>query len=410
MDNKQLFGMALGLQEPWLITSIEFSTSELTGEKELRIIIDFYKGSKFKGSDEKSYTAYDTKKREWRHLNFFQHKCYLQCDVPRIKKSDNKVEQVEVPWARPGSGFTLLFELFALELVKNEMPVNKVARTVSENANRIWTILNYYVDCSYARKDHSQVRQLGIDETSVKKGHNYITVGVDMEKREVLHVSHGKDKAAVEAIRAYLETKECPSEQIEQISLDMSPSFISGSLEQFPKANLTFDRFHVKKLLNEAMDKVRKSERKEHDLLKGHRYTFLKNENNLSEKQRGSRDKLLKLYPKLGEAYRLKILFDDLWDMKTAKQVEQFTDDWIEQVNKSKIIPFIEFTKTIQKHWYGIANYVNSQLTNGILEGINSKIQLAKRRARGFRDVANFITIIYLVAGKLDLNYPHKTL
>lgn len=290
------------------------------------------------------------------------------------------------------------------------MPVNKVARILGEGANRIWTILNYYVGSAYQAVDHSEVKQIGIDETSSKKGHQYLTVAVNMEQRQVIHVTPGKDKQCITAIRTYLESKSCSPTQIEEICLDMSPAFIAGSLEEFPEAALTFDRFHVKQLLNKAMDQVRKAERKEHDLLKGHKYTFLKNERNLSDKIKQQRDELLQLYPTLGEAYRLKVLFEDFWDMKTEKQADLFLEDWCEQVKKSKIHPFEQFVNTIKAHWYGITSYIKSQLTNGILEGINTKIQLAKRRARGYRNTANFITMIYLIAGKLNLNHPHKTL
>ncbi|TXB63801.1 ISL3 family transposase [Phaeodactylibacter luteus] len=409
MKNKELFAMALGINTPWFIQKIEFTESELNDSRELHLFLDFKPGSAFKVSDGDKYTAYDTRDKTWRHLDFFQHRCYLHAKVPRVKKSDGKVEQVEVPWARPGSGFTLLFESFVLQLIECEMPVSKVGQLVGEYANRIWTILNYYVRGAYQREDHSQVKELGIDETSTKKGHNYITVAVDMDERKVVHVTPGKDKQSVSNIQQYLESKGCKAEQIEEVSLDMSPSFISGSLESFPNAALTFDRFHVKKLLNKAMDKVRQAERKEHELLKGHKYTFLKGEEKLSKSQKEKRDSLLKLYPTLGEAYRLKVLFDDFWEIKEEGQAELFLADWCSQAEESKIFPFIEFVKTLKAHWYGIMSFTTSRLTNGILEGINTKIQLAKRRARGYRNLNNFITMIYLLAGKLDLKYPHKS-
>lgn len=410
MKSKELFAMALGVQDPWFIKEIEFGKEGTEKEKELHIYFDFYKGTKFKSTDGGAYSAYDTRSRRWRHLNFFEHRCYLYCEVPRVQKQDGKVEMVEVPWARAGSGFTLLFECFALSLIENEMPVNKAAKILQENASRLWTTLNFYVGSAYERADHSNIEQLGIDETSVRKGHQYITTAVDMDEHKIVHVTTGKSKKSVARIREYLDSKSCPPEQISQISLDMSPSFIAGTLEEFPNACLTFDRFHVKKLLNKAMDKVRRIERKEHEMLKGHKYTFLKDPKKLSDKRKNKLSELITLYPTLGEAYRLKLLFDDLWNMETINRAESFLEDWCEQCKKSNILPFIDFVNTVYTHWYGIVQYINSKLTNGILEGLNTKIQLAKRRARGFRQVDNFITMIYLLAGKLDLAYPHKTL
>ena len=409
MNNLELFQIALGLGKPWLITEVDFKEVAGTDGKELHIAIDFYKGSEFSGTDGGKYKAYDTRERTWRHLDFFQHKCYLHCNVPRIRLKGGNVEQVEVPWARAGSGFTLLFEAFCLQLVQQEMPVNKVGQTVGEYGQRIWTILQYYIGKAYDQADHSEVKELGIDETSTRKGHRYITVAVDMDKRNVIRVEEGRDKDSINQVVKYLESKGTVPEQIKEICIDMSPSYIAGCLDSFPNAAITFDRFHVKKLLNVAMDEVRKAERREHDLLKGHKYTFLRNSDKLSDERRNQMNDLLKLYPTLGEAYRLKILFDDFWDMQNSSQAEVFLEDWCQQAEKSGIHPFIKFVGTLKAHWYGIISFTTSRLTNGILEGINTKIQLAKRRARGYRDIKNFISIIYLIAGNLNFNYPHRS-
>ncbi len=408
MNSLPLFTAALGLQAPWQITEAKFE-EQADGARCLHLWIDFERGAKFSYGDEQQLTAYDTVERQWRHLDFFQHKCFLHCRVPRVQLADGKVKTVSLPWARPGSGFTLLFEAYVLQLVELETPVNKVGQAVRENPHRLWTIIRHYVGRAYQALDHSKVKQIGIDETSTKKGHHYITAAVDLDQRRVVHVTTGKSKESVGAIRKYLTTKDCCAEQIEEVCIDMSPSFIAGVLEEFPQASITFDRFHVVKLLNEAMDRVRKAERREHDLLKGHKYTFLKSEANLSDTKRAERDELLKLYPTLGDAYRLKILFNDFWDMQDETRAEAFLNDWVEQARASGIVPFIDFVATLKRHWYGVISFITSRITNGILEGTNTKIQLAKRRARGYRNLDNFIAMIYLLAGKLDLRYPFKS-
>lgn len=219
MDNKKLFSTALNLESPWYINEIKFEKNESLNEDELHIHLDFERGSIFKSKSGEEHTAYDTRHRSWRHLNFFQHKCYIHAYVPRVKKDDGKVEQVEVSWSRAGSGFTLLFECYALKLIEYEMLVNKVGELVGEYPSRIWNILNYYVRNSYGREDHSKVRQLGIDETSTKKGHNYITVAVDMETSKVIHVTGGKDKQSVVNIRDYLNKKGSTPEQVKKSAL-----------------------------------------------------------------------------------------------------------------------------------------------------------------------------------------------
>jgi len=407
MNSEALFTLALGLNTPWEVHKVELVA--LPGEhKELHIEIGFQKGAKFPDESGTPCGVYDTLTRQWRHLNFFEHTCYIHCDVPRIQTTAGKVMQIPVPWARPGSGFTLLFEAFAMYLVEREMPVKRAAETLKVYPQRIWNVFDYWVSLAREKDDPSTITKLGIDETSSKKGHNYVTIGVDMESKRVIHAVEGKGKAAVASIQERLISKNVQPEQIVQASMDLSPAFISGVTEYFPKAEITFDRFHVVKLLNEAMNKLRILEQKEHALLKGQKYSFLKNPKNLNEKQKVKLDETIQLYPALGNAYRLKILFNDLWDMPNKKAAQEFMINWCAEVRLYKIGPFIEFTQTLLAHWYGILNFFESRLTNGLLEGINHKIQLAKRRARGYRNTSNYINMIYFLCGKLEFDYPHR--
>ena len=403
MNSTEIFALALGLESPWKIEGVEMKITE-NSIKELHLHIGYSKGYQFKDKDGNSCSVYDTKDKEWRHMNFFEHHCYIHCPVPRIKTGEGKVRQVDVPWARKQSGFTLLFEALAMSLIENEMPTNKVAKLLGEHPNRIWRIFNYWIELAYQKDDIRQVTQLGFDETSRRKGHSYITVAVDLEERRVIHVVKGKNAKTIRDIKVYLDDKGVPAKQISQASIDLSPAFISGIMEHFPQADITFDRFHVVKLLNEAMDTVRKQERKEHEQLKGHKYTFLKNK--LSDKKQSELSELITLYPTLGEAYRLKILFNDLWTMPDKDSAIAFINHWFDDVEKSKIQPFMKFAKTVKAHLSGIINFIETKITNAILESINNKIQMAKKRARGYRNTNNFINMIYFLCSKLKFDYP----
>jgi len=405
MNSSTLFSMALGLQSPWQVNDISFAADDST-RKELHLHIGFVRGSRFPDETGVACPVHDTVEREWQHLNFFEHHCFLHCGVPRIKTSDGKVVTVEVPWSRPGSGFTLLFEAFAMALIEREMPVNRVAEILGVNPQRVWSLFNYWVDQARDADDPSSITQLGVDETSSRKGHKYVTLGVDLETSRVIHACEGKGKETLHNIQQHLECKGVSKEQITQISMDLSPAFIAGAAKSFPQAAITFDRFHVVKLLNEAMDKVRRVERLEHEELKGHKYTFLKNRQNLSDKQEKSLSEMIELYPNLGKAYRLKVLFNDLWEMPDKTAATTFLTNWCNDVEEAKIPAFMAFAKTVKGHWSGIIHFVESRITNGILEGINSKVQLAKRRARGYRNMGNFINMIYFLCGKLKFNYP----
>ena len=405
MNSTTLFSMALGLQSPWQVNDISFAAEE-SKQRELHLHIGFPRGSRFPDETGAACPVHDTVEREWQHLNFFEHHCYLHCGVPRIKTSDGKVVTVNVPWSRPGSGFTLLFEAFAMALIEREMPVSRVAEILGVNPQRVWTLFNHWIEKARKSDDVSSITQLGVDETSSRKGHKYVTLGVDLEKSRVIHACTGKGKATLKSIQQRLESKGVAAAQITQLSMDLSPAFIAGAAESFPAAAITFDRFHVVKLLNEAMDKVRKVERLEHDDLKGHKYTFLKNRQNLTDKQEKSLTDMIELYPNLGKAYRLKVLFNDLWEMPGKELATAFLTDWCDEVEEAKIPAFMAFAKMVKGHWSGIIHFVESRITNGILEGINSKVQLAKRRARGYRNTDNFINMIYFLCGKMKFDYP----
>lgn len=405
MNSIQLFQAALALPSPWYVQSVEFKKT--FGKSQLDIHIAFLKGSKFKDEDGQDCPVHDTLEKTWRHLDFFQHECYLHARVPRIRTSAGKIELIQVPWARFGSGFTLLFEAFAMCLIENEMPVNKAAAILKVYPNRLWTIFKYWVKRALGKDDQSTVTKLGIDETSCKKGHSYVTIAADLEAERVIFACPGKDEKTMDALRVHLVNKAVNPEQIKQIGMDMSPAYISGVRKNFLQAAITFDRFHVVKLLNEALDTVRKAERREHEALKGHKYTFLKKQSSLNAEEKLAKYQFIEDYPILGEACRLQELFNDFWDFNDKEEAEAFLAYWCDFVDEAGILPFKKFAATLKSHWSGVVNYIEAKISNGILEGINSKIQLAKRRARGYRNIHNFVYMIYFIAGKLSFDYPH---
>lgn len=399
-NSEQIFAIALGLKEPWHIEKIVFSKEQ----SQLDIYLKFIRGSTFMMDDQQEYTAYDTSDRTWQHLDFFQHKCYLHAKVPKVKQADGKIKTYPVPWARKGSGFTLLFEAFSMLLIENEMPVNKVAKVVKVYPNRLWNVFNYWISKAHKQDIIEDLDKIGFDETSVRKGHDYITTMVDLNTRRVLFATEGKGADCIEKSIAYLDEKVVDIDAIKQVCIDMSPAFISGCVRYIPDAAITFDKFHVMKEVNKAMDELRKLERIGNDILKKHKYTFLKNK--LSHKIKNERDLLLEMFPKLGEGYRLKYLFKDFWDLKDKEEAESYLAFWCDIADDSGIFPFQKAVRTIKAHWSGIINYIESRINNGILEGLNSKIQLAKKRARGYRNTKNFINMIYFTCGKLKFDYP----
>ena len=259
MNDIQLFQMALGLTPPWQVRDCRFDPAKT----QLDLDLDFPKGSEFAcpecGAPAK---AYDTQDKQWRHLNFFQHTCYLHARLPRVKCDKCGVRQVQVPWARPGSGFTLLFEAYVLALAKN-MPVMAVARLVGEHDTLLWRQIDHWVNEARDERDDNAVKEVGVDETSCKRGHNYISVFVDLEQRRVLFATPGKDAATVAAFAQDLKAHGGDPDKIVEVCSDMSKAFIAGVRDHLPEAAHTFDKFHLVKLVNEAVDEVRRAEQEE---------------------------------------------------------------------------------------------------------------------------------------------------
>ena len=407
MDSKDIFALALNLSDPWKVTEMKLTKPEGLQRGRLDIYIEFGSGSQFVDDHGHLCSVYDSTERTWQHLNFFEHTCYLHARVPRIKQKDGKVKTVQVPWARQGSGFTLLFEAFAMLLIEYEMPINKVGSTIRVEPHRVWRVFNHWVEKGVKKDNLSTVTQIGIDDTSSKKGHNYVTVNVDLEKRRVIHVCEDRGMEAIAELANVLEEKGGDPNAITKVAIDMSPSYISGVQTSLPNAQITFDKFHIVAKLSEAMNEVRKLESKGNQLLKGHKYTVLKNYNKLGDSKQDELDFLLMMYPRLGEAYRLKTMFNDFWDIKDEMEAITYLTFWCDLVNDTDIFPFKRFVKTLQAHWSGIINYIKSRINSGVMEGINNKIQLAKRRARGYRNIRNYINMIYFMAGKMKWDYPH---
>ena len=403
MDTKDLFAAALNLPKPWTIAEIEFKPDK-TGNLELHINLSFARGSKFPCPEcETLCSTHDKSARTWRHLNFFQYKTYLHADLPRVKCAEHGVKTISVPWAREGSGFTLLFEGWVVELAKH-LPVDTIAKMVDEHDTRLWRFIKHYVDVARTKEDYSEVTSIGIDETS-KKGHNYITVVVDLNQKKVIFATDGKDSSTVGAFATDFKEHNGKSENVRIVTCDMSLGFKKGIREQFPKSATIIDKFHVIKHANEAVDKVRREEAKSNVELRNTKYIWLKNDENLTENQKERKVALQKLHLKTARAYSMRVELQDIYDTSFNKEdagirLEKLCSWMI----RSRLDPMKKLANMLREHSEEILNYFSNRYTNAILEGMNSIIQNIKCRARGFRNDEYFKTMIYLVCGKLNLN------
>lgn len=406
---EELFQNALGITSPWYIESIEFNTEQ----SRLDIFLNFYKGATFKDNGEddasgKVYPAYDTLRKEWRHMNFFQHECYLHARVPRIKRDDGKVRLIAPPWSGKLKGFTLLFEAFLIQMCRS-MPVHHVSKLTGVSDYRLWTLLELYVNTARFDEDFSKFHTIGMDETSAARGHDYITLFVDLGEKKTIFVADGKGSETVREFTADLKEHNGKAVQIKQVSCDMSPAFIKGVREELTQAAVTFDKFHIIKIINEAVDSVRREEAKTNPLLTGTRYALLKNENNLTAKQKTIRENLCLpgLNLKSVRAMHIRETFQQLYTATSREEFETRLKQWYFWATHSRLKPIIKAAKTIKRHWDGVLNWKESQINNGLLEGLNSVIQAAKRKARGYKK-PHFKIIVYLLTGKLDFTKVNR--
>lgn len=239
--------------------------------------------------------------------------------MPRVDCKIHGPHTVKVPWARKGSGFTLLFESWVVELAKH-ISVSKIASMVGENDTRLWPFIRHYVKDARLLADYSKTTAIGIDETS-RKGHNYITVVADLIEKKVIHVASGKDSSTVNGFAEDFKEHNGKAENISVVTCDMSLGFQKGIRENFPNSSMIIDKFHVIKHANEAVDAVRKKEVKDHPILKGTKYLWLKNKDNLTDKQISKKESLNKKRLKTSRAYAMRLALQEIY--QTAKDYEQ---------------------------------------------------------------------------------------
>ncbi len=295
------------------------------------------------------------------------------------------------------------------------MPVHELSRIIKVSDHKIWAILDKYVDKARELEDYASVEKIGMDETSIAKGHSYITLVVDLETRRTIFVTEGKDANTVARFKEDFTHHGGDVNLITDVSCDMSQAFIKGVRDNLPNAEITFDKFHILKLINEAVDKGRRAEAATNPLLKGTRYIFMKNEANLTVKQKQEKEALCisKQNLKSLRALNIREIFQQIYSADNVGAFTSMLKKWYYWATHSKLEPIKQVAYTIKRHWYGVIKWKESQINNGILEGLNSVVQAAKRKARGYK-LKHFKTISYLLTGNLNFTklnpncYPPK--
>lgn len=413
MFTEDIFALGLGLEAPWKIQDIKFDTSVSPNRLDLRIGAE--RGALYRCPEcGELCKAHDFHEMTWRHLNFFNHHCYLTVNVPRVDCPKHGIHRVKVPWAQEGSRFTLLFEQVIMALVR-EMPVAAVARHVEEHDTRIWRIVTRYVSEAVGKLDLSAVSGIGIDETARARGHNYVTTFIDMDREDhpVIFCTPGKGKETISKFKEFLENHAGISRNIIEVVSDMSPSFLSGVDKEFPQAAVTVDWFHSVQHFTNAVDSVRRLECKKEKLPKGSRWAVLKGDARRTASQNAALDELLDrgLHTATAFLIKEKMRWIREADSKSAARwrITNFLNYAREKLSIEEPIlqPMRDALKTFENHMEQVIARWDSCLTNARMEGMNGLFQAVRARARGYRNEATFITMIYLIGAPIsDILWP----
>jgi len=407
METKDVFTLGLGLSAPWKLAEHRLDTEKRPNELHLEVTAD--RGALFACPEcGRACKAHDFASFTWQHLNFFQHHCFITARVPRIECPDHGVKRVTVPWARPGSRFTQLFEQAALVLVR-EMPVLAAARFMGITDKRLWRVIEHYVARAVAELDLRSVRAVGLDETAAKRGHNYVTVFIDMDRTDkpVIFVIPGKGKACVAAFRAFLLRQGGEPTRVAEVVCDMSPAFLAAIAQGFPHAAVTVDWFHVVQLFTTAVDQVRKLEARNRKLPKGLRWAVLKaGDRNLTDDQRIALAELETGGFATAAAYRAKEMLRWIRRAHSAQAARWRITRFINHIGlgldpSPLLAPVRRALQTFASHVERIVQRWASSHSNARLEALNGIFQAARARARGYRKTATYVTIIYLLGARL---------
>ncbi len=308
------------------------------------------------------------------------------------------IRETILPWAEKLSRFSLRFETRSIRMLQNIDTLNftGIMRTTWKQA---WNIIDRSVKRGISRKiSHPMV--IGVDEKSYRKGHKYITLVYDMENSGVDYIAYDRKKESLDEYYRTLSKDQISA--ITAVSIDMWDPFMSSTVENVPDADskIAFDRFHVMKHINEAVDATRKSGNKKLAKsgimdLKGTRYIWLYSEINLPEKYREKYNELRNADLLTGKAYSMKENIRNLWDMPSKEEGRKYRRIWYNWIIHSSIDAMKDAARMMKVHIDRILNYFTHRITNARAEGINSKIALIEKMAYGYRNKEHLKTAIY---------------
>ncbi len=347
MELEEHYGQLLGIESSWENYQVDLKLEE----QRVDIRIEYTDDQGPCPECGAMSSRYDLRKeRTRRHLDTMQFATFLHGEVPRVRCEKHGVKSVTVPWAGKNSRFTLLFEAFAIRVLEGGRVLDVIEGRTETDAKRL------------------------IDQALT------------------------------------------PSQQagVTAVALEMWQAYANAVGEKLPQADIVHDRFHISQHLNQAVDRVRRAENKELDKqgdsrLKGTRYHWLRNEKNIAAEDKECFAKLKKSELKVARAWALKELFREFWNYRYAGWAARHFERWYAWAIRSRLEPIKEKARMIKTHLSNILTYFKHRISNGVAEGLNSRIQTIKANARGYRSFDGFGNSILFYCGGLNMEpeVPH---
>jgi transposase len=406
MRDTNLYQHLLGLKEPWTVNRVDLDVAA----QRVDVWVEHPTGLQWPCPECGVLgSLHDhASERQWRHLDSCQFQTFLRAEPPRMKCPEHGVRQVRLPWAEPNARFTLLFEAFAVRVLR-ETSIEAARKILAISWDEAGYLMHRAVARGLARKKPRMIRYLGVDEKSAGRGQsNYVTIVCDLVEGTVEEVTEGREKKSFTRYLDALTPQQ--REAISAVAMDMSEAYIRAVRESLPEAEdrIVFDRFHVMQHMGEAVDTVRRREHRKlmekgDTTLSGTRYVWLYSRENLPSRYWEDYYALRNSDLKTARAWAIKENLRRLWNYRTLRGAEPFWRRWYFWATHSRLEPVQKVAKSLKNHLYGILSYFTHPITNAMSEGINSKIETLWKAACGFRNKQRFRTAILFHLGGLDL-------
>jgi transposase len=415
MIPEKVFHQILGLGDAWRVSRVDYV------EKSSKVLIRVEDTPALWATESCPHCAaklvggYDhAPERSWRHLNVCQLESEIVCSLPRGQcKACQKVYTVRAPWEGRSRSLTQEFEAFALTLMR-EMPVKKAGEILGETDQKLWRALFAHVDAAWTELSWEEVVWVGADEMNRKKGHNYLTVFVDLAAKRVLLAVEGKDAGAWERFADQLLKHNGHPKAITQIAIDMSPAYQKGVRDNFGNAQIVFDKFHVVSQVVQALEEVRRKEVRQdaqaREQLERSSWLWRKNPETWTAEEEKRWTQLKDKPLVTGLAYAMRLELQRAYAAGTLSQARDRFTAWCRWVRTEAqalttglLEPMRKAADMVERHLEGILGHWKQGLTTAFLEGLNSLFSATKRKARGYRSSEYQIAMLYFVAGKLEI-------